>query len=395
MDRRSTRRTKRFTRMAPRVMRACAAFAVLVAVALPIGAAPGPVRDDAAAREAGRLYAAAEAASLQGDHKTALRALDESFRIKPHPGTLYQMAQESRLLYLTERDPENARKALEHYQRFVAQEPQSPYVPMANARILELVAILAREPPPALSSAPPPPPLLTQLMVLSETPGARILMDALPPAAASPLIRVVAPGDHAVFVEAPGHAPEKRTLRAVESRLVVANVELHPLPGRIRVVSGDEDASVYVDGRLLGRTPFEQPGFSAGEHSVAVTRGGRKTWSGTVRVESDRTALIMADLRPSSQRHYAVGTGVATALLAVAGGVTGLLALQYDASMNGMPTSTNEERRAYDDRLQTRDRMATASTVLFGVATAGLLTTAGLWWFDQPGAPAIGKEPSR
>jgi hypothetical protein len=54
-----------------------------------------------------------------------------------------------------------------------------------------------------------------------------------------------------------------------------------------------------------------------------------------------------------------------------------------------MPTASNQERSAHDDRLDGRDSLALTSTILFSASAAALLTAAGLYWFDKPDLSTI------
>ena len=345
----------------------------------------GPPAALADRAEAARLFSAGESAADKADYQTAIRAFLASQEAEPHPNTLFALAQAYRQQYLLDRDPSKAREAVALYRQFVKDRPSSPWRPTADAYVLDLLAILAHlspEPPPG---APPPP--TTQIMVTSRTPGARIFVDDDERGTPPPAIQVVAEGDHRVRVEATGSAAETRTVRAIAERLVVVDIALEPLPGTIRVVANEDDATVYLDGRAAGIAPIERTGVRPGEHTLSVARRGRDLWTATLKVEPDRTALAIADLGWSTQAKAATYTALGGGVLAAASAVSGLLAFRADAGLTSAPRTTNPERAAYDDRLAERDGLALASNVLLAGAGAFLIVAAGLYWFDVPTAP--------
>jgi tetratricopeptide (TPR) repeat protein len=355
---------------------------VLLSLLLPLAA----LADD---KEAGRLFAAGQEAADKGDYLTALRAFEDSLKAKPHPYTLFSMAQAQRKQFLVDRDIARAHRAIALYQEFVRQMPASPWRKSAETFVLDLLAVLARDPQAApRENAPPPPPPATQIMVTSTTPGARIFIGAEDRGERSPAIRVVDPGNHGVRVEAKGYRTATREVRALKERLVVSEVNLDLLPGRVRVLASEDGARVYIDGQPVGQTPFEAGGFAAGEHAIAISSRGRRLWTGAIKVEPDSTALAVANLSWSRQRKIAAGTALGSGAVFVAGMVTGLVALKSDASLGPLTSKTNTDREDFNSRLQGRDRMATASTVLISLAGAALLAAAGIYWFDTPEAPA-------
>ena len=352
-----------------------------------------PASADANKKEAARLFSAGQQAFEKGEYLTAIRAFQQSYKVQAHPDIFFAMAQSYRKQFVLDRDVAKARKAVDNYRRFVKERPRSQWRPAANAHLVEMMAILVQQPPgqPAQPAQPPP----TQIMVTSKTVGARIYLGDETAGQPAPAIHVVQPGIHNIRVEAPGFSSAGRQVQAMERRLVISEVNLVQLPGSIRVVASQSGATVFVDGRARGFTPFEKGGFRPGKHEVAVAGKGRKLWTGMVKVESDRTALAMADMGWSSQRKASTVTMASGATLLVAGLATGLLALQIDSSLSGVPKdSPDAVRAAHDDTVRERDNLALASTVLFSAAGAVLAAAAALYLFDTP-APPVAPDRAR
>ena len=56
-------------------------------------------------------------------------------------------------------------------------------------------------------------------------------------------------------------------------------------PGALLAASIPQGARVFVDGVLVGTTPFLLPGVSAGSHEVRIELAGFQTWSSSVQIE--------------------------------------------------------------------------------------------------------------
>jgi hypothetical protein len=358
---------------------------LIIAVAL------GSQKSHADKQEAGRLFRAGQQAMDKGEYLTAIRAFAASARVVPHPNTDFAMAQAHRLQYAVDHDHAHVHAAIDLYRRFIVARPRSPWRPTADAHLLQMVAIAARQPTsaPAAPSQPQP----TELVVTSPTPGARIFIDGEERGHPSPAIRVVVAGDHRVRVTAPGHETKRRVVRAVKGRLIVAEVALRLKPGRVRVLADPEGSRVFLDGQAVGVTPFESAKVDPGRHAVGVSSRGRRLWSGTLEVKPDQTSVTVASLRRTTQRKAAWATAAGSGGLTLAALVTGLLAVQADASLGTLTTRDNPSRRDHDDELARRDDLALASTVLFSTAAAALVTAALLYWFDGPPAPSAGRRP--
>ncbi|MCA9670849.1 MAG: PEGA domain-containing protein [Myxococcales bacterium] len=336
-----------------------------------------------------QLFSAGQQAYESGDFKTAIRAFKQSLRERSHPNTLYALAQAQYRDWEKGRSASAARSALELFRRFVKIAPRSPWTNAARARQVELLAVIAQQPKPPPAA---PKPKTTQLMVATRTPGARISIDGVPEAGErAPAIRVVGAGQHTVVVWANGYVRKRLQVTAVAERLVVENVTLARAPGALRVTADATGATVFIDGRAAGVTPFERQGLAVGRHAVAVLGRGRKLWRQGVVVEPERTTSLLADLTLSTQRKIAWGTAGVALASAIAGTLTGVLALQSDAQLDGLPLADNAQRQNWSDELARRDRLAISATVLLSVAGAAAITAAFLYWFDKPPGPASSK----
>jgi hypothetical protein len=136
---------------------------------------------------------------------------------------------------------------------------------------------------------------------------------------------------------------------------------------------------------------LQRSGFSPGEHEVAIAQRGHELWLDKVAVEADKTTRLTAHLQPTLQHKIAVTSAWTGGASLLAGTVVGVMALVADSSL-GQPGTDDASRRNYNDRLNTRNHLATASTVLLSTAVGLIAVAAGLHWFDVPDAPASSLE---
>jgi serine/threonine protein kinase len=67
-------------------------------------------------------------------------------------------------------------------------------------------------------------------------------------------------------------------------------------PASMEVVSRPSGAQVYVDGRIVGRTPLVLPDVNPGDHSVRIALPGHQRWATTVNVGPGSRSRVAASL---------------------------------------------------------------------------------------------------
>jgi len=340
----------------------------------------------AGSREASRLFIAGRALFERGRYEDALRVFEQSNKNRAHYRTAYAMAQAHRLLFAQSQEFEHLQRAVELYERFLRQAPaSSPFRVMADTQVKRLSLTAARLRLTSATQPAKPPETPTQLMITSRTPGARVTIDGEPQDGDSvPAMRDVRPGEHRVVVTAPDHQRVEHTLVAVKGRLVTSHLDLDPLPGTARVRSHPDGAAVTIDGDAVGLTPLDHGGLRPGWHDLVISHRGRRLWRDRLQIASGRSTTAVADMKWSTQRKAAWATAGAGAAMALAGMVTGLLALGQDSALDTPPSPTDEDRQVWDDKLATRDRLGLSSTILLSSAGAALAVAAVLYWFDRP-----------
>jgi len=374
--------------------------------------ASNQAQDEAKRRsEAKRLFRAGAAAYATGQYLAAAQALEQSYELIGIAATAFSLAQAYRLQYFIDQDYRHLERSIALYRIYIEEVRSGARRSDAVASLAELEPIKLRLDvekkkqsvlvPSKIEAYEPP----TQIMVVSSSPDAKIVLNNGAPIAA-PLIAVVPPGQHVAMVSAPGYTTIKRTIQAVEGRLVVVEIDLKEEPAQVWF-NGPPGAQVWLDGRLITSLPQREPiTVTAGKHRVMVRQKGRVPWARYMTVERGGTLKIDVILPITVQRQLSYGVmGVGTAGLITAG-VVGLLALQEDQEAvllltkkdTEVLTATDHER--YTQLVDERDAHATGAWLIFGISVAVAGAGSLLYHFDpgqastKPDGPWLAIVPS-
>ncbi len=341
-----------------------------------------------------KLFRAGTQAYASGQYMVAAQAYEKAYETLPLAAIAFSTAQAHRLQYFIDKKPGRLKRAVELYRTYLKQVSKGGRRDDAAASLAELEPILQRLE--ALSStgiqavrAAQP---ITQLMVNTQIRGARAFIDGHE--GEVPLIRKVKPGAHAIRVVAKGYFPVEKTATAVDGQLIPIEVTLRPVPAQVTITT-EAGASVAVDGRPVGTTPFSRPlQIPAGKHFITVTRRGRRAWMRELSLARGQTLTVKAPLTSTTQRKVARWVFAASAATFVAAGVTGFLAFRADGDADDLNKKreasglTSAELDRYYGARDRRDSRLGTTYVLLGVG--GALGVAGLltYVFDMPRAEA-------
>jgi len=339
--------------------------------------------DPATRSRAERFFRAGNEAYRSGQYAVAARAFEEAYALAPVPAIAFTLAQAQRRQYFVDHRRDRAERALALYRIYLAAVPAGGRRAHAVTHIAALEVALARDD--AAAAPPPAIPSSTQIMVISATPGASARIDGGAPAPV-PAAFEVAPGPHEVSLAAPGHVPRRGRWLAVEARLVVAQVDLEPAPGRL-VVASPRDAAVFVDGRKIEGDRIE---LAPGPHDVAVARAGYRLYRRSVVVAAGREARVPVELELTTRRRVSFHLFESAGGLLAASLVTTGLALSAEDQARALDAASRErnltpgELAAFDAALHRRDRWRTGSLVLGAAAVAAAVAGGLLRANDRP-----------
>src|SRR5262249_20964585 len=112
---------------------------------------------------------------------------------------------------------------------------------------------------------------------------------------AAPLVLNV--GEHTFSADAPGYAPERRTLRiAGGASEVPVSIELRCAAGFVDITSNDPTANIAIDGLPKARRAYKGPVEPDTDHLLQVYREGVEPFEQTFQVGLCKTLSIRAEL---------------------------------------------------------------------------------------------------
>jgi hypothetical protein len=367
--------------------RAFSALALLAALSLSQAAfAQGTDLDRAKAS-----FRAGANAYAVGDYPAAIQALEAAYELTPLPAIAFSLAQAERKQYAQTKRREHLERALALFRRYIEQEPDGARRADAELALKALEPELAGVAPTATASTKPQA-RPTRLMIVSDTPGARISLDGGAPGA-SPLIREVTPGAHRARVQARGHFEVVRDVTAVAGELLLTEVHLREQPTSL-FVWAPEGADVYVDGVYMGQgggtltVPLE-----AGKHQLSVAQKGRRLVRREITLAHGQARTELVTLEPTPQRGISellfIGSGAALG----ASLVLGAFAVRSENRaedflyLRRKRGGTSGELVSYNASIIERNRYRTAAVISAAGSVGMFVTGLFLHELDQPGSP--------
>jgi hypothetical protein len=255
--------------------------------------APGSTADARAAFERG------VAAMDEGRYADAVRAFEESYRLRPEPVVLYNLG-------LALRGAGRSLEAIDAFERYLrgrAAGTASPTEPELRAEITRLQGTLV------------------MLNVEVRPAGATVYVDGRPQTLAGGAVRLD-PGDHVIEVSAEGYVSRRRPVTLSPGGQLHVDIALDPVggSGRLVVDASVSTATITIDGERAGAGHAERP-EPEGPHLVEIQAPGYSVYRRTVRVGPTGAVRLDATLSPAQGLSPAAITGIIAAGALVAGGI--------------------------------------------------------------------------
>lgn len=148
--------------------------------------------------------------------------------------------------------------------------------------------------------------------VTSNPPGAALFIDGKE-MGPTPWSGGVLPGVHKLLVTLPGYSKEERKVELYGDRDADVAIALARLPGpaRVQVETDPAGASVVIDGKPAGDTPFTAE-ISAGEHQLQVAKDGYRSVAQDMSLEANQQLSLKLALQEASNAAVPPVIAVAT-----------------------------------------------------------------------------------
>jgi hypothetical protein len=355
--------------------------------------APAGAQEASELERAKASFRAGANAYAAGDYLAAIQALDAAYELTPLPAIAFSIAQAERKQYAAKGEREHLLRAVALFRRYLEQAADGPRRADARSALKELEPELgtavAREEPPKVQARP------TRLMIVSETPGARITLDGGAPSS-SPLIREVAPGVHRAHVEANGYDTAEREVTAVAGELLLSEIRLSERASTLYVWA-PAGADIYVDGLYMAQGgPLATLPLRTGRHQLVVAQQGKRLVRRDLRLARGETHTEMVTLEPTAQRSLSeylfIGGGVA-----LGGGIVlSALAVRSQNSAEDFLQRKQHHRLtspqlvAYNASIVERNRYRTGAAIGIASSLGFFITGLFLHELDRPSlAPAL------
>jgi tetratricopeptide (TPR) repeat protein len=296
-----------------------------------------------------------------------------------------KLERKTRSLVVIETEPQGANIYLDDKKNGVfAQTPWSGSLDGQHKVIIEKRGHKSKESP----IAPDPNRLVVLQVVLSEedylgwleiranVPGAAIYLDDKASGAIgkTPFSGNLKPGKHVVWVSADGYDETKHELEIIAGETHEIVAELSGSPVGYLDVRGSA-GRVYVDGELLcERSPCRKP-VKEGTHTIAISRGGYKTYRTRVDVQAKTELSVKPNLKPKPGRGDAIVAYIFSAVFL--GGATYAYIYQGDLATG-------------DTYFERKDQIKIGSYVGWGLG--GVIGLSAVYYtFRDKGPPSTGQ----
>ncbi|MEO8800289.1 MAG: PEGA domain-containing protein, partial [Polyangiaceae bacterium] len=302
--------------------RAWSAIALLGALAF-----ARPASAQSAVDQAKHLFEAGAQYYSNGQYAAAIQAFGAANKLLPKPAIEFSLAQAHRRQYFLDKNPEHLTAAIRLYQGYVA--GGGSRVADASQALEELQTIankLSAEERAQAARAPTKEP--PRIMIMSQTPGAQVVLDKTP-AKAVPFGPDVTAGKHHIHVFAPGFFDYDQDVQAFDGTVTPVNADLKEKTAQL-LLSSPPNASVSIDGRFAGTTPLPAAlSIPAGRHLVVVTKNGRQAFVRDIVLQRAERKTLTVEMSVTGQRVVAESLFVGAAVVVVAGGAfTGVALVQ-------------------------------------------------------------------
>ena len=195
-----------------------------------------------------------------------------------------------------------------------------------------------------------------RLEVKSEPPGAKVYIDGKELGDTPLALSDIKTGRHQIRVVKEGfESYEVLVETGVDRKEVIANLTKVVRKGELVIRTIPTEATLYLNERSVGTSPYEGKGLSPGKYKVRVTQEGYEPWEKDVAIEAGKKAEVLAKLeeidwakRPCNAPVWNVGDK--WTYKSARGGLAIRQIVDVKEDLIMMKISESENLRAYDKK---------------------------------------------
>lgn len=335
----------------------------------------------------------AEAAKSQGNYKEAAEAFRRAMSLEPNPKMLYDIA----LMY---QQAGERRLALQYFKTFSDQIPSDARVADAMAFIAQLQTELLDE--------------YEEIVITSQPEGAIVYIDSRANGAIgqAPIKTKLLPGEYNIIADLDGYVTSSQiaTIQKGATSQIALPLYSEQEVAPVSFLVNRANAKIYVDQKLLARTPLESPLLiRQGAHRVRVVLAGYGIWEREILVQAQNPITIDVVLNQQDM-DGSLSQNVSTdeASSGGGGGVGPWITMGVGALLLGGSAYTGfsaqrlygqlDERRAQElaiveGDIELGNTFVLLTNVLIGLGTLSI-SGGGVWWMLQSNddTPAMGAQ---
>jgi hypothetical protein len=231
--------------------------------------------------KAAKYYMEGQKLYSQELYLSALRVFSKSYELFQTPPTLYNMAKCYEKLGEAEKCIEGFERYVDSYRKKNAKEPPD-IIDIKNAMSKCRLG------------------LRLEVTIESDPLGASVYLDDTQVLVGqTPLKTSVDPGSYTLYLKADGHVALTRTIviRQGESRKLFFKLEPLRKAGRVKIDCNIAGASIFLNGRNVGRTPFrEHLVLKEGLHQILVEKEDYVSVNRSLTVKADQGYIVDAGM---------------------------------------------------------------------------------------------------
>ncbi len=153
------------------------------------------------------------------------------------------------------------------------------------------------------------------ILVDADVRGAEVWIDGKKHPDPTPtLVSGLAAGAHVIEVKSPGKPDWKQSVIIAANKTEKISATLSPATGVIKILSNEEGATVYLDGKEMGQAPLQLTEVASGEHIIEIKKDGFTTAEQKITVVPTTNEVLKLNL---------VSQGAPTSTVSVSSNVVG------------------------------------------------------------------------